>query len=109
MNLIVKPGNAVEGISFPVTDEEIERLKVREPGYEMVDITDAIQGQTEGLIFAFIAPDAEYPGIKIPQSYLNACLGAVPESLRAVWLKETIIQNEILEDSSSPVYEFALK
>ncbi len=87
-----------------VTERELEVLKLREPGYDCVDVTDRIEIQVKGIIYTFIAPDEAYPDLKIPRSYLITCLSGKSESEKKLWLEETFIENEIEEDMTNPVY-----
>jgi hypothetical protein len=95
----------VSGVLIPVTSEELEAIKLREVMYECVDVSGQITDQVDGIVYAFIAPDISFPGLKIPRSYIQTCLDGVEESERSSWLSETILENEIEEDVTDPVYE----
>ena len=105
LNIVPREDSYVEGVLVPVTESELELLKVREIGYECVDVTANIVEPVDGAVYAFIAPDAIYPELKIPRSYIDTCLSAVPEDKREKWLLETIIENEIEEDLRDPKYD----
>lgn len=87
-----------------VNAQELEALKLREPGYECVDVTDRIEIPVKGVAYTFIAPDKAYPDLKIPRSYLITCLYGKSESEKKLWIEETLIENEIEEDLTNPVY-----
>lgn len=105
LNIVPQNGGSVDGIIFNIPDNEFDTLKKREPGYEFVDITSSLEKGTVFPVFAFIAPDRDYPRIKIPRSYIMTCLVAIPEKEREQWLRETIMSNEIEEDILNPVYD----
>lgn len=104
LNIIPNPRMKVRGIAVEINLLELKYLKRREAGYQCIDVSGSIEGWSGKPIFAFIAPDKAYPGMKIPRSYLDTCLRGVPRSDREVWIKETIIENEIEEDLAKPVY-----
>ncbi|OGG49866.1 hypothetical protein A2763_01590 [Candidatus Kaiserbacteria bacterium RIFCSPHIGHO2_01_FULL_54_36] len=105
LNIVPAKGN-VEGVLIPVTLAELEVFKTREPGYERVDVTEKIKAGVKGKVYAFIAPDVEYPEKKIPRSYLLTCTRGMDEVTRNRWFQETLINNPIEEDVEKPVYEF---
>lgn len=107
MNIVPNKDMSVEGVLIEISDEEFGPLKEREAGYDAVDVSESIESKVEGAVIAFIAPDTEYPKLKIPQSYLATCMRDLPESKKHQWLKETILKNEIVDDLRAPVYENA--
>lgn len=104
LNIVPRKRKKVKGVIIPVTDGELKKIKKRETGYKCVDVTNRIMGTVDGHIFAFIAPDDNFPNLRILRSYLNTCLNGVSEKERAKWLKETIIENTVEEDSADPKY-----
>ena len=108
MNLIPWVGGRVGGVLLLVSWRELAMLKVREVGYECVDVTRCIAGPCVGATFAFIAPDRTLPKLKILKSYLDTCLEGVPLTERTRWLQETIVVNEIEDDSEAPRYVNAI-
>lgn len=104
LNIVPRKGKKVGGVAIPVTDGELKKIKKRETGYKCVDMTKRIMKKVDGRVFAFIAPDDNFPNLRILRSYLNTCLNGIPEKERAKWLKETIIENVIEEDSADPKY-----
>lgn len=103
MNLVPNPKMTVRGVVVQVTSLELAQLKLREPGYECVEITKSMEKKPNGAVLTFIAPDKSYPKLKVPRSYLLTCLMGVKEE-KEKWLQETMIQNEIEEDVQNPVY-----
>ncbi len=105
LNIVLEEGAVTCGVLVGVSDSDLERLKAREVGYRCLDVTRDILEAADGRVFVFIAPDNDYPGLKILQSYINTCLQGVPENEREKWLEETIINNKIEDDLSSPKYK----
>ncbi len=105
LNIAPRENIEVSGVVIPVTSDELEMLKIREVGYDCVDVTDRLTDSFDGVVYAFIAPDVFISTLKVPRSYLLTCLGGVPEQERETWLAETILENEIEEDVFAPVYE----
>ena len=105
LNIVPKNNHAIKGVLIQVSKEELENLKRREVGYEAVDITEKIKEPINGRVFTFIAPDKNYPKRKILQSYIDVCLTPLPKKEHEKWLEETIIENEIENDSASPKYK----
>jgi hypothetical protein len=108
LNLIEQDNSVVTGALIPVTETEFEQLKLRERGYECVEITSQLEESVDGQVFMFIAPDASYPELKIPRSYLLTCMQELSEYARKDFLEEAVIENEIEEDAANPVYENAI-
>lgn len=104
LNIVPQSGKKVRGMLISLTAQELEVLKLREPGYECVDVTDRIEIPAKGVTYTFIAPDKAYPDLKVPRSYLVTCLSGKSESDKKLWLEETLIENEIEEDLANPVY-----
>ncbi len=108
LNIVPRSGKWVPGMLIAVTKEELEVLKLREAGYDCVDVTDRIEIPVKGIVYAFIAPDTASPDLKIPRSYLLTCLSGKSEVEKKLWLEETLIENEIEEDLDHPVYIHAV-
>ena len=108
LNIVQKEEIMVPGTLIRVSSDELERVKLREQGYKCVEVGSLIENCSKGLVFAFIAPDKKYPDLKILQSYLNTCLENVPKSERETWLSESIVENEIEDDSGNPMYANAV-
>lgn len=104
LNIVPDTSGSVEGVCIQVSDEELGRLKQRERGYACVDVTENITGDITGKVYTFIAPDKNFPGTKILQSYIDTCLASMSEEKRKQWLEETIIENEIEDDRDNPKY-----
>lgn len=107
LNISPKEGGFVPGTLIRVSGDELERTKLREPGYDCVEVSSYVVDRPEGFVFAFIAPERSYPGMKIPQSYIDTCLAAVPAAERETWLADSVVENTIKDDSADPVYENA--
>lgn len=105
LNIIPETGAVTCGVVVAVSDSDLEQLKAREVGYRCFDVSNNIIDEVDGRVFAFIAPDNGYPDLKILQSYINTCLQGVPENEREKWLGETIIDNEIEDDTLEPKYQ----
>ena len=105
LNIVPKTDRIIKGVLIPVSKEELNNLKKREVGYEAVDVTKNIKYAASGRVFTFIAPDKIYPERKILQSYINVCLEPLPKKEHKKWLEETIIENEIEDDSADPKYK----
>lgn len=104
LNIIPCTEKRVEGKVIAITKEELGKLRKRESGYECVGITERMEEKIEGVVYTFIAPDNSYPSMKIPRSYLTTCLVGRADAEKQLWLKETVIENEIIEDMLKPVY-----
>lgn len=104
LNIVQKSDACVQGTLIRVSDEELERVKLREIGYECIDVSQLIENPQALSAFAFVAPNNSYASMKIPRSYINTCLSDLPKSEKDTWLSDTIIENEIEEDSNNPVY-----
>lgn len=104
LNIVPRLGKKVQGMLISVKARELEALKLRESGYTCVDVTDRIEIPVKGVVYTFIASDKAYPGLKVPRSYLVTCLSGKSESDKKLWLEETLIENEIEEDLTNPVY-----
>ena len=104
LNIVPRAEKKVEGVIIPVTDKELQQLKKREVGYGCVDISNSLERRKRRNTYTFIAPDRSYPNLQIPRSYLLTCLLGKSSTDRQQWLAETIIENEIKEDTKTPVY-----
>jgi hypothetical protein len=109
LNIAPRDDGIVPGTLIGVSREELEKTKIREPGYDCVEVFAQIADKPNGLVFAFIAPDKTYPELKIPQSYLDTCLANLPPNERKTWLSDSIVENEIEDDSLAPVYANAVR
>lgn len=104
MNLVPNEEKSVLGVLVEVSDKELQAMGPREPGYDPVDVTKIIAISVEYPVISFIAPDRKYPGLSVPQSYLATCTRDMSESEQKLWIKETIMDNPIINDLSDPVY-----
>ncbi len=98
LNIVPREGSVVDGLLIPINENELETLKIREQGYECVDITSLLHDKVDGTAYTFIAPDVSYPDLTIKRSYILRCLGGVAPERHGEWLADTIIENEIDED-----------
>lgn len=108
LNIVPRESKGVLGKILAVTERELETLRLREPGYDCVDVTDRVGIPVKGIVYVFIAPDRTSPNLKIPRSYLITCLSGKSEVEKKLWLEETLIENEIEEDLDHPVYIHAV-
>ena len=104
LNIVPEKNSEVEGVLISVTKKALAMLQARECGYACVDVTGRIKDPVDGRVFTFIAPNREYPGKKIWKSYLQTCLNGVPQEKQSEWLQDTIIQNEVEDDTAAPRY-----
>lgn len=105
LNIAQKESGLVPGTLIRVSEDELVRTRLREPGYDCVEVGPSIVDRPKGFVFAFIAPDLSYPALKIPQSYIDTCLAAVPAAERETWLADSIVENAIENDGADPVYK----
>lgn len=105
LNIIPRRRFIVKGVLIRISPSDLILLKRREVGYVCKDITSMITPEANGRVYAFIAPHKQYPALKIPKSYMDICLGGVPKQKRALWIRETIIENDIVDDTRQPVYQ----
>lgn len=105
LNIILEAEAVTCGVLINVSQKELEQLKMREVGYRCLDVSNNVLEEVDGRVFAFVAPDNGYPDLKILQSYINTCLQGVPEDEREKWLEETVIGNEIEDDTAAPKYK----
>ena len=103
LNIVPREDSAVDGLLIPVNENELETLKIREQGYDCVDVTELLKHMVMGTAYAFIAPDVSYPDLTIKRSYIERCLGGVAPERHALWLADTIIENAIDEDTEGAV------
>lgn len=106
LNIVPKDNSKVEGVVIEVDDSEIEKLKKREEGYNLIEITNKLSRNLKNKVFTFVQPDKYYPEMKVLQSYINTCIKNISKENQKEWLEETIIENEILNDTINPFYEF---
>jgi len=109
LNLVPNAGMTVRGVLIRVTDNELTTLREREVGYICVNVTPRINRKLSGTVFTFIAPDRSYPNMKVPQSYLDTCLDGLNSNAKKKWIQETVIENEIEDDTKKPMYINAVK
>lgn len=106
LNVIPCDGSEVQGVVIDFPEEEMDALRRRETGYELVDVTHLVKPQYTSKVYCFIAPNiSDYRDKKIYRSYLNTCLAAYSIEEQKEWLEETIIDCEILEDTDNPQYK----
>lgn len=110
LNVRRQATRSVEGVLMPVIPEEIDRLKMREVGYACVDVTQWINYANDlprrpNIIFAFMAPDIDYPGLLVPRTYIRMCLQGIHPEKHDQWLRETIIPHGVHEDECEPQHE----
>lgn len=106
LNIIPNEDMSIEGVLVKLPVADLEAMKRREVGYEMVEVTESIHPADGENIFTFVAPDVdEYFGRKMDRSYLQTCLEGIPAEKRDRWLAETIIECEINEDLDDPQYK----
>lgn len=104
MNIVKNPAMSILGVVAEVSLEDFPKLQAREEGYEQVEVTGELSVPFEVPVFTFIAPDQHHGDKKAYKTYLDTCLGGVPKEHHQTWLKETIIECEILDDSGRPLY-----
>ncbi len=106
LNLVPKQNCSVSGSILEISDTDASKLAKREEGSELVDITSELNVNFGGQVFAYMQPDKKYPEMKVLKSYINTCLSYLPKNEHNTWLKETLIENEVVDDSENPLYEF---
>ena len=98
--LNLKPDSAsqVKGVLIEVTEDELDALKKREEGYNMIDVTEQIDPKpsVNTVVYAFIAPP--FSELKISGSYLKKVLNALPPKEREQWLKETDFEGAEIDE-----------
>ncbi|MEK7510367.1 MAG: gamma-glutamylcyclotransferase family protein [Patescibacteria group bacterium] len=89
LNLKPAPTAQVKGVLIRVTQDELEELKHREEGYDLVDVTGQVETKPsdDAVIYAFIAPP--FSELKVSGKYLQTMLAALPLGEREQWLRET--------------------
>jgi gamma-glutamylcyclotransferase (GGCT)/AIG2-like uncharacterized protein YtfP len=105
MNIVPNTDTEIDGVLIEVTEEEFELLKEREIGYEAVNIAAQLHNFALEEAIAFIAQDLTFPEHRISRSYLATCMRDLPDSVCDQWLRETIIENEIIDDLHDPQYK----
>jgi cation transport regulator ChaC len=58
LSITPEPGASVEGLAFEVTDEELAALDRRERNYERQDVTNEIEPDLEGHVWAYVGSAA---------------------------------------------------
>jgi len=98
LNLKPDPNYKVKGVLIRVTQDELEELKRREEGYNLVNITSQIEkrGSEDSVIYAFIAPP--FGALKVRRKYLDTVLAAIPPEEREQWLKETDFEEAEIDE-----------
>ena len=98
LNLKPDPTSHVTGVLVKVTEDELEALKRREEGYNMVDVTEQIEAtpSADAVVYAFIAPP--FNELKISGSYLKKVLAALPLEEQEQWLKETDFEGAEIDE-----------
>lgn len=54
VSITPEPGASVDGVAFEVTDEELAALDRRERNYERQDVTDAMEADLGGRVWAYV-------------------------------------------------------
>ena len=104
LNIVPEKNWKVSGVLIKVSQQELDFLKKRERGYRCIDVSDKLSQKIDGQVFTFVAPDKEYPRLKVLWSYIDVCLSTIPYDKRDLWLNDTIITNDIEYDIKQPVY-----
>src|SRR3989344_5267317 len=104
LNIVPRTQKEVEGVLIPVSEEELALLQKRERGYDCVNVTKFMSIKPDGMILAFIAPERNFPGLTILQTYIDTCLGGIPADQHQALIKDSIIENEIENDRESQKY-----
>ena len=107
MNVVPEQGNDIVGTIACFSESELACLKEREREYTMTDITDLLEKDYGQKVYTFIAPDNDYPGIQVTQTYLDTCTAMMSEQEKTVWINETVIPYGIYDDRVNSTYEFA--
>src|SRR3989338_7551799 len=63
MNIVSNRDMATRGIVISVNEEEMVMLKMREVGYECIEVGSLIDPPMDGPVFCFVMPDIDYPGL----------------------------------------------
>jgi cation transport regulator ChaC len=92
LNIQPNPRLYVHGTIFRVSAEELAAVRERERHYQMVPINDWLDEEYDQLVYTYIGEDNTSTEETIKQSYIDMCLEAVPESMRDVWLEETVME-----------------
>jgi cation transport regulator ChaC len=58
LSITPEPGGSVDGVAFEVTDEELAALDRRERNYEREDVTDEIEADLGGRVWAYVGSAA---------------------------------------------------
>lgn len=58
LSITPEPGASVDGVAFPVTDEELAALDRRERNYHREDVTDLIDADLGGRVWAYVGSPA---------------------------------------------------
>lgn len=103
MNIRPCASKSVAGVVVAVSEPCLHKLKEREAGYEMIDVTENISHDVGKPVFTFMMSNSMCEGKVASHAYLETCLGGVPETEREVWLQETIIEHDIFDDRKAPL------
>lgn len=100
LNLKLDPNSRVKGVLIQVTEDELEELKKREEGYNLVEITHQVEEMPSdsAVIYAFIAPP--FNELKVSGKYLKTVLAAIPPQEQENWLKETDFEGAEIDDDA---------
>lgn len=99
LNLVPSgPGTyGVKGTLIEVTPQELAALAKREPGYNMVDVTEQIVAPPEdAVILAFIAPPFEE--LPVRRTYLERIRAGVRPEEWEQWLKDTDFNGAAIDE-----------
>lgn len=98
LNLKPDPSSQVKGVLIQVTQDELEELKKREEGYNLVEVTNQIEQKPsdDAVMYTFIAPP--FHALKVSRRYLNTVLAAIPQEEQEQWLKETDFEGAEIDE-----------
>lgn len=100
LNLKPDQNAQVKGVLIQVAEYELEELKKREEGYNLVEITHQVEEMPSesAVIYAFIAPP--FSELKVSGKYLKTVLAAIPPQEQENWLKETDFEGAEIDDDA---------
>jgi len=90
LSITEEPGATVDGVAFLVSDEELAALDRRERNYERRDVTDLVDGELDGRVWAYVGSAAGRRRLArgrrrgtavISRGYLEKIPGEVPVDL----------------------------
>lgn len=98
LNLVPSEMHQVEGTLIEVTPPELAILAKREPGYNMVDVTQQIVAPPEdAVVLAFIAPSFE--DLPVRRTYLERIRAGVPPEKWEQWLEDTDFDGATVDET----------